>query len=511
MILRQRTRKPLTLMIKINGKALQSEYDSLMSNETWTLVDRPKNRKIVRCKWVFKIKKNENGVNVRYKARLVAKGFTQTYGIDYDETFAPVARLSTVRILLAFAAQWNISMDQMDVETAFLNGDLNEEIFMEQPEGFNKECNKGKVCQLKKALYGLKQAPRQWNLKLNEAMMQLDMKRSEHDHCLYYKVKATSILVVAIFVDDFCILSNNADMKENFKKDIKRFFKVKDLGNLKHFLGMRIIKEENQITIDQEEYIRKVLDNFAMTDSKPASTPADPNMKLVNPSIEEKEAAQHLPYQRLIGSLMYLSVGTRPDITHAVSVLSQFNSNFGTIHWNAAKRVLRYLKSTMHLKLHFQKKNTIAIKGYADADYGACLNDRRSYTGFVFYLNGPISWESRKQRTVVLSTTEAEYMALSDASKESIYLKNMLKEVFGLNNGVCIFSDNQGALMLTKNNVHHSRTKHIDVRHHFIRDSVANGNICIKYISTNEMKADILTKFLSKQRHLCLTKGLGLV
>lgn len=271
------------------------------------------------------------------------------------------------------------------------------------------------------------------------------------------------------------------------------------------------MKEDSGITVDQEEYIKKVLVNFSMTDAKPASTPADLSLKLVYPSNEEKETAKHLPYQRLIGSLMYLSVGTRPDITHAVSVLSQFNNNFGTVHWNAAKRVLRYLKGTMHIKLHFQKTNTFKLCGYADADYGACLNDRRSYTGYVFYLNGPISWESRKQRTVALSTTEAEYMALSDACKEAIYVKNLLEEVFNLTDSVCIYSDNQGAQMLTKNNVHHSRTKHIDMRHHFLRDLVDSRTISVEYVPTNEMKADILTKFLLKQRHLCLTKGLSLV
>lgn len=489
-------------------EAMKAEYDSLMKHGTWILVDRPSDRKTTKSKWVFKIKKDTSGQITKYKARLVAKGFTQVAGVDYGETFSPVARLSSVRLLIAVAVQNNLQVEHLDVETAFLNGDLEEEIYMEQPEGFSTDP-KGKVCLLKKSLYGLKQAPRQWNKKVCEAMKTLSLTQATTEHCLYYKREGNDFLVVAVFVDDFFILGNNAKMKDNFKNHLKKIFTVKDLGPLKDCLGMRVIQKEGCITLDQTKYIQKLLHKFGMNDAIPVTTPLEPGLKLSLPDKEEENI--EVPYQELIGSLMYVSICTRPDIAHAVSYLSQFNVHYGEVHWRAAKRVLRYLKETVHLKLLYKPGQSYPT-GYADADYGNNIIDRRSFTGFIFFMSGaPISWEARKQRTVALSTTEAEYMALGEACKEAIYLKSLISEIFAIIHPIVIHSDNQSSIKLAHNNTYHARTKHIDIKHHFIRDSLAHHNLTLKYIPSNDNIADILTKPLPRIKHARCANLLGLV
>lgn len=489
-------------------EAMQAEYNSLLKHGTWTLVDRPSDRKTTKCKWVFKIKKDTSGQVTKYKARLVAKGFTQVAGVDYGETFSPVARLSSVRLLFAFAVHYGLQVEHLDVETAFLNGDLEEQIYMEQPEGFSTDP-KRKVCLLKKALYGLKQAPRQWNIKVCEAMRALSLTQATTEHCIYYKREGKNFLIVAVFVDDFFLLSNSDSMKSNFKKELKTKFIVKDLGLLRDCLGMRVTQNKDGITLDQTKYIEKLISKFGMSDAISVTTPLELGLKLTLP--EKEDENPEVPFQELIGSLMYISICTRPDIAHAVSYLSQFNAHYGGVHWKAAKRVLRYLKGTKDMKLHFKSDSQLYPTGYADADYGNNLVDRRSYTGFMFMMSGaPVSWEARKQRTVALSTTEAEYMALGEACKEAIYLKTLINETFGITQAITIYTDNQSSIKLAHNNTYHARTKHIDIRHHFIRDSLSHHNLQIQYIHTNDMVADVLTKPLSKLKHFKCVNSFGL-
>lgn len=489
-------------------EAMKAEFDSLNKHGTWILVDRPAGRKTTKCKWVYKIKKDTSGNVTKYKARLVAKGFTQVAGVDYGETFSPVARLSSVRLLFAFAAHHGLTVDHLDVETAFLNGDLEEEIYMEQPEGFSTNP-KDKVCLLKKALYGLKQAPRQWNAKVCDAMRKLLLKQSANEHCLYYRREGNDLLLVAVFVDDFFVVSTNDRMKNLFKDQLKNTFTVKDLGVCKDCLGMRVHQTAGNIYLDQTKYIENLLNKFGMTDALSVTTPFEPGLKLTVPNKEEDNP--ELPYQELIGSLMYIAICTRPDIAHAVSYLSQFNAHYGGVHFRAAKRVLRYLKGSKALRLHFHRTAQFCPVGYVDADYGNNLVDRRSFTGFAFLMSGsPISWEARKQRTVALSTTEAEYMALAEACKEAIYLQSLISEIFIIAHPIVIHTDNQSALKLAHNHTFHSRTKHIDIRHHFIRESLSHHNINLLYISTHDMIADIFTKPLPKLKHNKCTVGLGL-
>lgn len=492
--------------------AMEEELNSLKENEVYTFVDRPAEKKIVKNKWVFKIKRNSDGSISRYKARLVAKGFTQVYGEDYDETFSPVVRNSTIRFLMALSIELDLSIDHLDVMTAFLNGELEEDVYMEQPEGFIVAGQEHKVCKLNKALYGLKQASRQWNKKLNSMFIENGYNRSEYEPCMYFKIAGESVIIIAVWVDDCIIFSNDDYEKKRLKEIMANYFKIKDLGEAKFCLGVRINQNRSrgEIYIDQKKYIEEILGKFGMTNCNPVRTPIDKNVKLKKSTEGNEEGIKDLPYQCLIGSLMFLAVTTRPDIAYVTSMLSKFNNCYTQEHFNAAKRVLRYLKGTMDKCLVYRKTND-KIVGYVDADYANDEDDRRSYTGYVFMYGGAaISWESKKQRTVALSSTEAEYMGLSEACKEAIYLRNVYEELMSRPMTITLYNDNQAAQKIAHNPVYHKRTKHIDTRFHFIREVVERDVVQVKYVSTNDMIADVLTKGLDARKQMSCEEGMGL-
>lgn len=491
-------------------QAMRDEYESFNINKCWTLTDKVNGHTPIKCKWVFKRKLGVNGELIKYKARLVAKGFTQRYGIDYYETFSPVVRYSSIRTLLAIAVEYNMDIQHLDVKTAFLNGDIQEIVYMEQPEGFIMKGSENKVFKLKKAVYGLKQAAKAWYEKINKILCEtLKFSKSSLEGCVYFKSIQDKLIVIALYVDDILLLhtSNTQEEVIDIKNKLRSEFEITDLGPAKYILGMRINKDNNKITLDQTNYIEKVLQRFKMEDCKPSTTPMELGVKLeksVNKNSTEYD------YRSLIGSLMYIAVCSRPDITHSVSYLSQFNDCYDETHWKSAKRVLRYLKGSKDFCLNFVKGG-ISITGYADADWGRCEADRRSYTGYVFQVGKSIvSWESRKQRTVALSSTEAEYMSLSDCCKEALFLRNFLQEILGVLCKATIFNDNQSAQKLCKNSIFHARTKHIDIRHHFIREHICNGSIDVKFLCTKDMLADLFTKPLSKEMHEKFIKQLML-
>ena len=399
---------------KLWREAVYEELKALADNKTWELVSRPTNKNIVKCKWVFKRKVGADGEIQRYKARLVAKGFSQKFGEDYFETFAPVVRISTVRLLFGLAAELDLEIDHIDITTAFLNGDLQEDIYMEQPPGFIEPGNESKVCKLQKALYGLKQSARSWNNKIDTFLINAGFKRCTYDNCVYTKNNHRKILIIALHVDDFYIFFNDQKMSDDLKIEINRNFKMKDLGKIKECLGMRVIRDQKngKISLDQKHYTETILKKFGMFDTKPVSTPMETNVKLVKASKNE----DIYPYQELIGALMYLSVCTRPDIAHTTSFLSQFNNCHDKTHWTALKRVLKYLRGTLNIRLTYVKSKK-PLEAYVDADWGNCIEDRHSYTGYVLkYAGAAVSWQSSKQRSVALSTTEAEYMALCEGA-----------------------------------------------------------------------------------------------
>lgn len=489
-------------------KAMAEELQSFQDNQAWEVVDTPSNTSVVQCKWVFK-KKFDCDNKVRYRARLVAKGFTQKAGIDYQETFSPVIRHSTLRLLFALSVQLCMDITHLDVTTAFLNGHLKENIFMHLPEGFPLN-NSNKVLKLRKAVYGLKQSSLAWYQRVEETLCSSGFSKCKLEPCVFVKNHSDDKkTIVGVYVDDFLIFSNCKKESDSLIQILSQKFKIKNLGQVKNYLGMRINinKSKNVITVDQEQYIKQLLEKFDMSDCNSAETPIECKLNLDKSDVCE----QQLPYQKLIGSLMYLAVLTRPDIAYSVSYLSQFNNCYSSVHWHYAKRVLKYLSQTKAYCLKYSRENSELV-GFVDADWASDTTDRRSYTGFCFTISGAaISWESKKQRTVALSSCEAEYMALSEACREAIYLQKLLLEITGCCYKIVVYNDSQSALKLAHNYRSHKRSKHIDVRYHFIRDTLSNEMVETKYLSTANMPADLLTKGLPGVKHYKFMGALGII
>ena len=456
----------------------------------------PKARKSVGCKWVFKLKLKADGSVDRHKARLVAKGYSQQQGLDFTETFAPVAKFASIRAALAIAALEDIEIHQMDVETAFLNGNLEEEIYMDQPEGFIKPGTENLVCKLKKSLYGLKQASRAWNSVIDKFLKEIGASKCAGDHCIYALEHGASRMIIILYVDDLILATNSQELLSSTKQALSNKFSMKDLGEVHYFLGIQVIRNQKDtaIWLTQRSYIEQILKQYNLDQSKAVATPSqvgDKLSKLQEPQTQtEHEELSAIPYGNAVGSLIYAMLGTRPDIAAAVGVCSKFMANPGLQHWKAVKRILRYLQGTLDLGLKLGGRNANpSLKGYSDSDWGGSLDDRKSTTGFVFDFSGPISWQSKRQPTVALSSTEAEYMALTQAAKEALWLQGLLSE-FGIKKTrpTTILEDNQGCIALAKNPTSHARTKHIDIRHHFIRETLEAGQIKLDYCPTVERR-----------------------
>lgn len=483
--------------------AMEYEYNSLLQNNVWRLVDRPVGEPVIKCKWVYKTKCDASGKFDKHKARLVARGFTQVHGVNYTDTFSPVVRHSSMRILFSLANKLNLNIDHIDVTTAFLNGDLHETIYMEQPPGFNNG-DKSKVCLLLKGIYGLKQASRIWNNKVHDLLSTNSFVQSKCEPCVYIKRSQNDLVIIALYVDDFYLFySRDSSNYKELLKLLESNFNIKNLGPLKNCLGMNVTRDRSKgiLILDQSEYIRKLLVKFGMQNCKPVSTPMLPNSKLVMP----KEGLDDDVYnfRKLMGSLMYLCVCTRPDIAYSCSQLCQFNNCFDLSHWLAAKRILRYLSGTINYGLVFTKHNNWNLNAFADADWANDCTDRKSYTGFIIKLgNDTINWESRKQRCVALSSTEAEYLAMSDACKDICFIKNFISEIINIVLCINLHNDNQSAQKLLEvKEFCHKRTKHIDLRYHYVKDLVRNNSVCVTYVPTENMIADVFTKALGATKH----------
>ena len=481
-------------------KAMEKELESLQSNEVWRLVEPPSDRKIIGSKWVFKRKVDANGVVERYKARLVAQGCTQRYGPDYEETFSPVVRFESIRSVVSLGAQHKLQLQQMDVSTALLHGKLTEEVYMKQPEGFVEQGKEHLVCRLNRSIYGLKQSPRCWNHTLDSQLKEMGFKQTSGDPCLYINLDSEEeVFVVAVYVDDIILGGRSEAKMSEVKAELRQKFEMKDLGILHHFLGVKIIQDQlaGVIWIGQPVYTEKILQRYGMQDSKPVNTPVSPDIKLVTTERVDDMCNQQL-YQAVIGSLLYLSTKTRPDIAYAVSSVARFCAKPTKQHWTAVKRILRYLKGTSNFGLIYREDTPRGITGYADADWAGDVGDRKSTSGYVFLMgSAAISWKSSKQTCVALSTAEAEYVALSAAAQEAIWLQQLTSELLNDNiQEMTIFEDNQSTICLAKNQHIHGRTKHIDIKYHFIRDMVEAGRIKLTYCASENMIADMLTKGL---------------
>lgn len=491
--------------------AMDKEMHTIKQNDTWDVKPLPDDRSETKGRWVYTIKQGKEVNQTQYKARYVAKGFTQIHGLDYFDTYSPTTRFTSIRTLLQKATNEGLLIHQLDVKGAYLNAPIDADIYLQQPPGYEQSHSTQHLsCHLKKSLYGLKQSGRNWHQTLTDFLKSENFLPTANDPCVY-KSNDDKAVYILFWVDDILITSKSVESMNIIKQKLSRRFNMDDRGELKWFLGIDFKCKEGNYQMSQTRYIDEILHRFNMTDCNPAKSPADKSLNLTKATEEEHEQAKDFPYRQLVGSFIYLNA-TRPDISWVVSKLSQYLDKPGPAHIAAAKRVLRYLKGTKHYTLSFTPSDG-QLTGYCDADWASDTNDRRSTTGYIFTLgtinSAPISWKSRKQTTVALSSTEAEYMSLSDATKEMIYLRSFSESLDLIQPPTNVmYCDNQSAIALSKGNpISHSRTKHIDIRHHFIREQ---ERIEYKYIESANNPADCLTKPLSTPNQQSAVQRLGI-
>jgi hypothetical protein len=455
---------------------MNSELKSIQDNNTWYYTNLPKGHKAIGLKWVYKVKRDPKGNVVKHKARLVAKGYAQRHGVDYEEVFAPVARLETVRLILALAANGKWVVHHMDVKSAFLNGELQEEVYVQQPPGFQNPRFPGKVLKLQKALYGLKQAPRAWNAKLDQELVRLGFSRSEEEHGVYKRGSGDSLLLPGVYVDDLIICGPNNENINKFKQQMCRTFSMSDLGLLSYYLGMEVKQSPGEIILCHKSYATKIIEICGMTGCNSVDTPMEQNCRLI-PGRPDM-AKDVTKFRSLVGSLRYL-VNTRPYIAYSVGMVSRFMESPTTEHWVAAKRIVRYIAGTTDYGCRYTCRSFANMKllGYSDSDHAGDLEKRKSTSGVVFFLNGNIvTWTSQKQRAVSLSSCEAEYIAAASTACQGVWLSRLISDLTGEKlMKFTLLMDSKSAIELSKNPVYHERSKHIDTRYHFIKECVSQG------------------------------------
>nr|CAD1824666.1 unnamed protein product [Ananas comosus var. bracteatus] len=489
-------------------KAMKEELNALEKNHTWDLALLPKGKKPVGCRWVYKIKYHPDGRIERYKARLVAKGFTQIYGVDYKETFAPVAKMSSVRVLLSVAINLDWPLYQLDVKNAFLYGELQEEVYMSIPPRHPREGERDLVCRLRKSIYGLKQSPRAWFEKLSSTITSIGFVRNSADYSMFVKKEGTSTTIILVYVDDIILTGDNQKVIEDVKKWLKIMFDIKDLGELRYFLGIEVARSKKGIFLSQRKYTLDLLKEIGKLASKPLGTPVD-----IYPDLKKGELIDNVGlYQRLVGRLIYLTI-TRPDISYAVNLVSKFMHSPQTSHMNSVNRILRYLKSDPGKGILMRKNGNLNIVGYSDADWAGCPIDRHSTTGYCTLLgDNLVTWKSKKQNVVSRSSAEVEYRAMASTACELVWLKALPKDMgFNHDGPIQMKCDNQAAIHISTNPIFHERTKHIEVDCHFVREKVQEKVISTPYVASEDQLADMFTKAVGKNRLQNLLIKLGVI
>jgi hypothetical protein len=500
--------------------AMRSEIESMEDNQVWDLVDQPEGVRPIESKWIYKRKRDVDGNVHIYKARLVAKGFRQVQGVDYDETFSPVAMLKSIRIILAIAAYFDYEIWQMDVKTAFLNGNLEEDVYMIQPEGFVDPNNARKICKLKKSIYGLKQASRSWNIRFNEVVKGFGFRQNEEEPCVYKKESGSAVVFLILYVDDILLIGNDIPMLQSVKTSLNNSFSMKDLGEASYILGIKIYRDRSKrlIGLSQDTYIDKVLKRFNMEQSKKGFLPMSHGMRFSEKqcpsSDEERNRMSKVPYASALGSIMYAMICTRPDVSYALSIASRYQANPGESHWTLVKNILKYLRRTKDVFLVYGGQEELIVNGYTDASFQTDVDDSQSQSGFVFTVNGgAVSWKSSKQETVTDSTTEAEYVAASAAAKEGVWMRRFLIELGVFPNAASplnLHCDNNGAIAQAKEPRNHQKNKHVLRKFHLIREFVNRDEIKMCKIHTDLNVADPLTKALPRPKHEAHMRAMGI-
>jgi hypothetical protein len=486
-------------------QACDEEIASLKRYEVYKVVDKPERRKVITGKWVFRAKTDDKGAIVRYKARYVGRGCQQKEGIDYEETFSPTARMTTMRMMVQLAVQERHQLHQIDVKTAYLNSEMKEEVYVAAPEGYEEYGEDGSLrCWLLgKSLPGMKQSGRNWNGDLDSTLKEMNFVQSKVDYCFYTRAGGQEAILV--WVDDMVLKAATIEQMEVIKNELKERYELDDRGELKWFLGINIEHGQNSVKMHQGTYIEKLLHAYGMADAKPKSRPMTAERVEGSAKLEGKEKVN---YQKLVGSLLYVT-NTRPDITYAVNYLTRYMAEPTEDLWNKAKHVLRYLKGTKADGVVYRAgDDELELFGYCDSDWGSDVDTRKSTTGYIYKLSpmsGGVTWRSKRQQTVAHSSAEAEYMALHAAAQEAMFLRQLLTDMgVQVVNPTLIFEDNQAAIKLTANPMFHQRTKHIDIKYHIIREYVDDMKIDIDYKPTEDMIADALTKVLPTPRFVRL-------
>ena len=503
--------------------AWDSELSSLAANDVYEVVRIPDGVKPITSKPVFRLKMDSRGNVERFKIRFVARGYVQKEGIDYKEVFAPVANLESVRILLALAAKYDLELDAMDITTAYLNGELEEDLYLLPPKGV--KISDGYCWKLKRSLYGLKQAGRTWNKTLDRALTGLGFCRLDAETCLYIYREGKQLCYLVVYVDDLLLAATSRPFMDKVKAKLAAKFKMRDLGKATYALGIEIKRDRRKriIKLSQRQYIKNVLDRYGMKDCKPISTPMAVNAKITADQPDDNTVHHSMSingievtYPSVVGSLMYAMLGTRPDIAFLVGVLGRFAAAPKKHHWEMAKRALRYLKHTMDMDLCYNGNDVnsdLIFHGFSDADWSGDIDTSRSTSGYVFIANhGAIGWASKRQSMVALSTTESEYIGLSIAGQHLAWLRTFFAELGHPQQlPTDLGNDNMAAIILSKDPQFRARTKHIQRKYHFVRDDlIAKGEAIVRYVPTDDMVADIFTKALPHDKHWKFVTAMGL-
>jgi hypothetical protein len=475
--------------------AMKQEYDALQANKTWTLVPRPPGARVITGKWVFKHKLKPDGTLERYKARWVVRRFNQRPGIDFGGTFSPVIKPATIRTVLTLVATNNWPAHQLDVSNAFLHGNLREQVYSQQPTGFVDPQHPGAVCLLSRSLYGLWQAPRAWLDRFVGHVTSLGFVQSRADSSLFVYHRGGAMAYLLLYVDDMILSASSSSLLHHVIARLQDAFAVKDMGPVRHFLGINVHRNRDGFFLSQAQYADELLERAGMSNCNPVATPADTKPK--TSTADGKIINDATSYRSIAGALQYLTI-TRPDIAYAVQQVCLHMHAPRDVHQTMLKRILRYIKGTVSLGVQLRTATNPTITAYSDADWAGCPDTRRSTSGYcVFFGNSLVSWSSKRQNTVSRSSAEAEYRAIANAVSECSWLRHLLGELLcKVPTATVAFCDNISSVYMSRNPVHHRRTKHIELDIHFVREKVAIGELRVTHVPSARQLADVFTKGL---------------